>query len=414
MSKKTSEKILEENRILEKIQEFNNNGKITVAIFCDTYYPIIDGVINVLNNHAKHLNKMCNVVVFVPKHNYKTHESKDYLVVGVCSLYFKFVNYDLAFPKLDASLNKYIKKLRIDLIHSHTPFTMGEYASFIAKKRKIPIIGTFHSQYKKDFYKATKNNGITSLLMSMIMKVFNSYTETWTMHKSSLQTLIDYGYKGKYNLIPNATDFTYPKNSSQILETVNNKYNLANIENVFLFVGRLIEQKNIYFIVKVLRILKDNNIKFKMVFVGDGPDSCKLKKLIDELNLTEDIILTGKIMDKKILSGLYLRSDLFLFPSLYDVSSIVQIESACHKTPVAFVKDSVTSCTVTHDVNGFIFENNEEKYAEQVIDLIKNKAKLKEVSEQAYKDLYVTWEDVVRKMYERYLIVIEENMTKKS
>ena len=38
--------------IMNKIEEFNNNGKHTIVYFCDTFYPIIDGVIKVLDNYA--------------------------------------------------------------------------------------------------------------------------------------------------------------------------------------------------------------------------------------------------------------------------------------------------------------------------------------------------------------------------
>ena len=40
------------NYIEEKINEFNTNGKQTILYFCDTYYPIIDGVIKVSGQEA--------------------------------------------------------------------------------------------------------------------------------------------------------------------------------------------------------------------------------------------------------------------------------------------------------------------------------------------------------------------------
>ena len=37
-------------QILERIEEYNQNGKRTIAIFCDAYYPAVDGVIKVFEN----------------------------------------------------------------------------------------------------------------------------------------------------------------------------------------------------------------------------------------------------------------------------------------------------------------------------------------------------------------------------
>ena len=41
--------------------------KITIGLFNDTYYPLVDGVVQVVDNYARLLSKKANVVVFVPK-----------------------------------------------------------------------------------------------------------------------------------------------------------------------------------------------------------------------------------------------------------------------------------------------------------------------------------------------------------
>lgn len=394
---------------LEKFKEFNNNGKMTVAIFCDTFFPIVDGVISVMDNYAKRLDKKCNIVMVVPEHKGKTYK-KDYLVIGIKSLFLKFVNYDLAFPSLDFDLSTLLAKLRIDIIHLHSPFFVGFYAVALAKRRKIPIITTFHSQYKQDFYKNTNSKSLSEMLTKTIMtKVFNKSTEVWTMHDASRNTLIDYGFKGSTHLIPNATDFVRQENISELVQNVNKKYGLGDAQNVFLFVGRLIETKNILFIADVLAEIKSRGLNFKMVYVGTGPDEDKLKAKIRALDLEKEIILTGKITDKAVLSGLYERADLFLFPSMYDVSSIVQIEAACFELPVIFAEGAVTACTVTKDVNGFVEKLDTPVFAQKVMDIVNDKQKLAEVGKNAREQLYVGWEDVVDGAFERYKMLIETN-----
>lgn len=390
--------------------EFNENGKPTIAIFCDTFFPIVDGVIVVMDNYAKRLAKMCNVVMFVPEHKGKTIKKDEYLVVGIKSVYFKFVGYDLAFPELDGDLNRLIKQLRIDLIHCHSPFLVGEYAAKLAKKRKIPFVTTFHSQYKKDFYKNTKSKALTKMILARVMKVFNASTETWTMHSASRQTLIDYGYKGKNILLmPNATDMVPTEAVLNSRSEIEEKLGIGQNQTMFIFIGRLIEVKNIFFIADVLKLLTDRGVDFKMVFVGDGPDSERLKHKINALGLKERVVFTGKVTDREYIAKLLNRADLFLFPSLYDVSSIVQIEAACFKTPVVFAEGSVTSCTITPEVNGFISPCDEALFADKIQEILADEAKLKAVGEKARSGLYVTWDDVIEAAYQRYLYLIEQN-----
>lgn len=399
--------------IEEKINEFNSNGKKTIVHFCDTYYPIIDGVIKVLENYASRLSKTYNVVVVVPKHKNKVIvPSNNYLVIGSNSMYFKFVNYDLAFPDGDTYVSNVLKKLKISLIHSHSPFNMGTYAAKLAKKLKIPLVMTMHSQYRQDFLKYTKNEGISNALVKSISKVFNKSTEVWTMHDKVAEELKSYGYKGKFYYVPNATDYKIPENPESYNEIINKKYNLTPNDNVFLFVGRLVEQKNIFFIVDALNNLKEMGINFKMFFVGNGPDEIELKRRIKKYELNNDIILTGKIESREELAMYYQRSNLFLFPSVYDTSSLVQIEAATYKTPGVFIEGTATAKTITNNRNGFLSTEDPNTFAQTIANAIKDKEKLKQISENAFNELYVSWDMVVEKVSARYEYLIEQNLNK--
>lgn len=398
--------------VAEKIKEFNGNGKLTVAIFCDAFFPNLDGVVMVVDNLAKRLNEKCNVVVIAPKDKGLTVK-RDYLVIGVKSVFFKKYNYNAAlFSAIDFNFKKLIKSLRIDVIHAHSPFFLGAAAKRLCKKRNIPFIMSFHSQYKKDIYRSTGSKFLTKIILAKLISVYNGADETWTMHDKSAETLRDYGYKGKISLIPNATDYVYPTNAEDIILNVKNNYGIKK-EKVFLFVGRLILQKNVLFIIDVLAALKDKGLNFKMFFVGDGPDRETLEKKIEKNNLKKDVLLVGNVSDKEIIKSFYLTADLVLFPSKYDVSSIIQLEAAAMKTPCAFLEGSVTSYTVKSGENGLILPENAISFADGVYKFVNDEKEKTRVSENAYRDLYVTWDEIVDKSLEKYTAIAEEYKNKK-
>lgn len=399
--------------ILNKIDEFNNNGKLTIAYFCDTFYPIIDGVIKVLDNYASLLKDKYNIVVIVPKHK-NIVIKKDYLVIGVSSIYFNFVNYDLAFPEIDGFLDKAIKRLKIDLVHSHSPFNMGAYAAKVAKKKKVPLVMTMHSLYKMDFIKYTSSETITKYLLKQIMKVFNKATETWTMHENTKKELISYGYHGKVYFVPNATDYEKCNNIPELASVARKKYNISPSDKVLLFVGRLVEQKNIFFIANALAKVKEKNPNFKMFFVGNGPDERELKSLIKKNDLSSHTIFTGKISDRTELATIFALSDLFVFPSLYDTSSLVQIEAATFNTPTLFIENTVTATTITNNVNGFTAKNDVDAFADKIVSLMENEKLLKEIGENANRDLFITWKQVSEIVAERYEYLIKQNKNKQA
>ena len=149
-----------------------------------------------------------------------------------------------------------------------------------------------------------------------------------------------------------------------------------------------------------------------MFFVGTGQDENDLLNYINELGISDNVIMAGKITDREELAKYYARADLFLFPSLYDASSIVQIESASQKTPGVFLKGSATSATVTDNVNGFISENTIGAYSDKIIEVMNDDKLLNKVKENAFIDLYVTWDKKVDEVYRIYLKKIKENKHK--
>ena len=400
--------------IEETIEKYNTNGKKTIVHICDTYYPIIDGVIKVMEHYAIRQSKNYNVILIVPKHKNLTVKSDKYLVIGVASVYFKFVNYDLAFPSLDNYLAKIVKKIKIDLIHTHSAFSMGVFATKLAKKRKVPMVITMHSQYKSDFMRHTNNSELlTNALLKNVIKIYNKSTEVWTMHQQVANVLKEYGYKkDNFYFVPNATDYKIPKNPEYLNDIINDKYNISSDIPVFTFVGRIVIQKNLFLIMDSLKILNDKGIDFRMFFVGNGPDDERLADKIKEYNLEGKVIQTGRIDDREVLAGYYQRANLFLFPSTYDTSSLVQIEAATYKTPGVFIEKTATAATITDRHNGYLSRETAEDYANTIIEAISNPEKLKEVSENAHKELYVSWDDVAKRVMERYEFLIEENNKK--
>ena len=391
-----------------------NNDKLTIGLFIDVFYPMTDGVTMVVDNYAKRLSKFCNVIVFAPR--YIGHEYDDskfnYKVVRCTSLKVPFLDYTLPIPQMDIKFQKELKEYNLDLVHIHSPFTVGEAGIKYAIDNNIPVVGTMHSQYKKDFLRAVRSEHIANTLLKSLIHNYNKCDECWAVNTEVARIFYeDYGYKELPKVMNNATEML-PINDDdkeKYFKEINKKYNIKD-EKVFLFVGRINALKNIFFIVEALKKVKekDPSLKYKMLFVGSGQDEEELKKKIEEYDLSDNIILCGKIMDRKLLASFYARSDLFLFPSLYDASSIVQIEAASQRTPVLFIEGAATTATVRDNVNGFIAPNDSDKYADYIINLINDNKLLTEVSNNCYRDLYKNWDDAINEVYNRYLELIKK------
>ena len=386
-----------------------NKKRLKIGLFLDSFFPNIDGVVNVVDNLAKELSKYNDVVVVVP-YTESVSEDKDrpYKVVRINSLPVPFTDYRVSL--MQTRINESYKILleeKFDIIHIHSPLAIGSLGLKVAKKLNIPCLATMHTRFDFEIRKRVNNQFIIDNIISRFIKIYNSCDKCIAVNNAMKKVFKDYGYLYEPVVIYNGTDLTTCKDK-EIINKINVKYSLDEVYPVFLFVGRIIDIKNIFFILDSLKLLKEEGYKFKMIYVGDGFDLKELQKRIVDYGMQDYCITTGMVTDRNIISGFYKRADLFLFPSLFDASSLVQIEAAVNETPGVFIEGSVTSDTVINNVSGFTSSYNVNDYKERIKEIISDKEKLKEVGKNAREMLGRSWDGIAKDTYELYLKEIEK------
>ena len=378
--------------------------KMKIGIFMDDFYPSINGVIQVIDNYARRLSKVADVVIVVPEIDKNYVDNLPYKVIRIRSHRLHILDYHLATFKLTKKEEAMLLDEKFDIIHIHSPFMMAHHALKIAKKLNIPAIATMHTQFQLEFKRYSKSEFISKKLVNHIMRTFNKCYKCYAVNEGISDLYYSFGAKEKPLVLPNGTDFKLTSLSNEI----NKKYGLKKDEIVLLFLGRVNLLKNILFIVDVAKKLKDKGFKFKMMFVGTLEDGEVLIKKINQLGLSDDIIITGKVMDRNLIAKIYRRADLFVFPSLYDASSLVQIEAASQKTPTIFIDGAITACNVKDNINGFKAPNDPSLFADRIINIFNDKKLYKKVSDGAYKDVYKHWDDLAKDVYKEYKKIIKE------
>jgi glycosyltransferase involved in cell wall biosynthesis len=164
---------------------------------------------------------------------------------------------------------------------------------------------------------------------------------------------------------------------------------------------------------KLKNISKEKKVDFKMLFVGGGFDYDKLVEYSKAKGIYDNCIFTGNVKDRELLQAYYLRGDLLLFPSTFDMASIVQVEASAHKTPAVVVENTCSAEQITDGENGFICKETALSYAEKLEFLSANPELVKTVGENAYKTLYRTWDDVGKEIKQAYKEIIQQYKNKK-
>lgn len=383
--------------------------EINVLEILDCYYPKFDGPTLVITSYSKSFlnqNKGINPTVIVPKFP-KYVDNQPFEIFRTASIKGP-EGYYAGAPQFDAKLKKFLKNKKIDLIHFHSPFTLGKYFVNYGKKHNIPTVFSFHTKFKDDFQRVLKSKSLQNFMMDYIMKTINKADYVWTVSNGAADVLREYGCKKDILVIRNGTDLTYLENAEEKIKLINEQYKLTDDDNIFLSVGRIVENKRLGFALDALKIVKDKGYNFKYLIVGDGPYLKHLKDKVDQLNLTDNVIFTGKIMDRDLLSAHYLRSDLFIFPSTFDTASLAPIEAAAMKLPSIMTRGCSTAEIITEDVNGYLADDNIEDWANKISSILDNKENLKEIKEKAYEQVYKTWDQVADEVQQKYREIIKD------
>lgn len=388
----------------------NADKKINIALFVDNF-AVIDGVVMVIKQYAKHLGDRANVYVVCPRSK-KVQLESYYKVIFCNSIHVPFIGYDIASPFGRKKFYREMQEKEIDLVHIHSPFMLGSMALKVAKLKNIPVIATLHSQYKRDFEMALKLKFLSNMMLRRAMKIFNACDEVWAVNSNMQKLLYEYGYEGKSQVMDNATEIRPLENPAEAKAEVNERLGLANEDRVLLFLGRITSQKNVFFTEKVLKVLKDRGFDFKFVFAGDGYSMSHLKRIVKNDGLDDVVIFTGTISDRSFVAKLYARADLFVFPSYYDADAIVKYEAAAQGTPVLFGDGAVTAGGIEDGVNGYLGPDDVEGFATKIEEIFRDEETYATVCGNLATKLYRTWDRAVDGVYARYVELIEENKQK--
>lgn len=177
-----------------------------------------------------------------------------------------------------------------------------------------------------------------------------------------------------------------------------------------MFAGRFNPQKNLLFLVEVLRILKP--LPWTCRLIGDGPEMEMVKKAIADAALETRAVLTGWITPAEVDEALA-SSDLLLLPSHSEGLPVVAAKALAYGLAVVGSDIGGLRDVVIHDDNGWLLDHGDaESFAKRLGELLQNPGKLAQMraASRAHADQF----DIRRIIdgYERLFATIADSAKK--
>jgi glycosyltransferase involved in cell wall biosynthesis len=251
-------------------------------------------------------------------------------------------------------LYRLIKSERIDVVIGHTPKggLLAMAASLLAgvSNRVYFRHGLMYETskgFKRKLLKAIES--ITGIMAKKIVCVSPSVLAVSEIEKLSVPKKNILLHKGTCNGI-NLQHFSKANLSPAVTKSLNNKYNIAQNDRVFGYVGRLVNDKGIKELIEGWQLLLKEFGQIKLLLIGPFENRDALAEDIKEFITNEpSIIHTGLILDVLPFYGLM---DIFILPSHREGFPTVVLEASAMEIPV--ITTRVTGCidAIVNDYTG--------------------------------------------------------------
>lgn len=389
-----------------------------IGLFTDTYRPTINGIVFVVETLKEQLESLGHeVYVFCPartiapgrKGQYADEDEHIVRFPSFKSGLFDDFDFTLFFPP---RMLRRIKELDLDVIHIFTPSQVGLLGINAAVRHDTPLV----VQHCTDLYEfvehypavlpgvlalvgivfpmsvkldgkdvreivkmyrphanATRwNRSIISKAMTML---YSKADATIALSRKSYKQLLSWqnkNYQYDITLLPNGVN-AISAPSAAGLAAFREKWGLSEKDEVFGFVGRLGEEKNLAVLIKAMNIVGKTRPHAKLMFVGDFDYRETLEAMAAASRYPERIVFTGAL-PREELGVVYAALDVFTFPSLKDTQGWVLHEAAHARLPIVLI-DREVSEVVEDGKNGYFAKNNVTDVARKVVELLKSPTK---------------------------------------
>jgi len=231
---------------------------------------------------------------------------------------------------------KITRNTKINLIHAHTPLPSGFIAYFFYKLMKIPYFYTLHGL----------DIPTPFLLYFDFLLTIKNAQKNFTVSRSLANYLIqNYNVKNVVPL-PNGIEISSFRSVSNsldqkrnIIEELNLQQTLSPNDKIISYIGYMILPQKVKGMVDFLRGFngflselhqKVEQNRYKLLYIGDGEFSYRLKEKVHDFNLEHNVFLLGKRNDVKELLSV---SDLLGLTSYIEGFPNVLLEAMASKVP---------------------------------------------------------------------------------
>ena len=302
-----------------------------ILMMTNTYFPMVGGLEQSVHSFSEEFKSLGHEVLIVtPAFGGAPTEEPGVLRIPAIQK-FKGTIFSVNFP-VSGLLTRLMKEFVPDIVHSHCPFFMGDFALRLSRQHAIPLVFTYHTmfeQYVHDW--PVHNDGVKRFMVKLAAGYANLVDQVIVPSESVKDILLKRGVKTPMEVIPTGINVEHFSKGDRIAFRQANQIPLDAL--VVGHAGRLSPEKNLEFLTNCMVELLKKEPRAHALIVGLGPSEKMIKNTFQQAGLGKRLHLTG-VLHYQHLVDAYYAMDVFAFASLSETQGIVLIEAMAAGVPV--------------------------------------------------------------------------------
>lgn len=255
------------------------------------------------------------------------------------------------------ALAQIFRRKRLDLIHTHTEYTLGWAARHAAHQMRLPWIHTAHTRYEDYRHYLFFGRWVSPALIQRLFTRFLRGCDTLICPSIKARRY----FQAFVPAVPMAVigngvcpaRFNPDHISPDEREQTRQNLGIRPADQVMLYVGRLGKEKRVVELLTALIPLLQARPTYKLLIVGGGPCETTLRQIAQACSLQDQVIFTGYV-DWEQMPRLYAAAQVFVTASLSEVHPMTLIEAAMSGLPLVARRDDSLTDLIHAGYNGVL------------------------------------------------------------